>query len=247
MAKIVGFVGTGSGRVGNVVLSKGPNGLTISRAYQPIVANPRTDAQLNQRAKVNLAGRVSKLVPTQAISGLSMGSNRLNRSEFLANLIKSCVVTKVAGVWTASVLPEKVVFSHGNETPSATMGNIALTAKTVTLPLTDVTADGQHGERVVVMVLNGNVDGYYKRCQFKDVIYTEGQKDIVLNLNVPLEKDEMVLVYRCPFSLISRKRGAVTSPVYFDENILAQLEMTTSPNATFGQSIYHGSAVFTQG
>ena len=75
MAKIVGFVGTGSGRVGNVVLSKGPNGLTISRSYQPIVANPRTDAQLNQRAKVNLAGRVSKLVPTQALTGLSMGSN----------------------------------------------------------------------------------------------------------------------------------------------------------------------------
>ena len=247
MAKIVGFVGTGSGRVGNVVLSKGPNGLTISRSYQPIVANPRTDAQLNQRAKVNLAGRVSKLVPSQALTGLSMGSNKLNRSEFLSNLIKSCVVTKVAGIWTASVLPEKVVFSHGNQTPSATMGTIALTANTVTLPLTNVTADNQHGERVVVMVMNGDVDGYYKRCQFTDVIYTEGQKNIVLNLTVPLEKDEMVLVYRCPFSLISRKRGAVTSPVYFDEKILALLEMTTSPNATFGQSFYHGSAVFTQG
>lgn len=246
MAKIVGFVGTGSGRVGNVVLSKGPNGLTISRSYQPIVANPRTDAQLNQRAKVNLAGRVSKLVTSQALTGLSMGSNKLNRTEFLSNLIKSCVVTKVAGVWTASVLPEKVVFSHGSQTPSATMGAIALTANTVTLPLTNVTADNQHGERVVVMVLNGDVDGYYKRCQFTDVIYTEGQKNIVLNLSVPLEKDEMVLVYRCPFSLTSRKRGAVTSPVYFDENILAQLEMTTSPNAAFGQSVYHGSKVFTE-
>jgi hypothetical protein len=245
MAKIVGFVGTGSGRVGNMVLSKGPNGLTIARSFQPIVANPRTDAQLNQRAKVNLAGRVSKLVPAQAISGLSMGSNRLNRSEFLANLIKSCVVTKVAGVWTASVLPEKVVFSHGNETPAATMGTISLAANAVTLPLSNVTADNQHGERVIVMVLNGDVDGYYKRCQFTDVIYSEGQKSIVVNLAMPLEDDEMVLVYRCPFSLVSRKRGAVTSPVFFDDNILARLEMTTSPNATFGQSIFHGSAVFT--
>lgn len=245
MAKIVGFVGTGSGRVGNVVLSKGPNGLTLSRSYQPIVANPRTDAQLNQRAKVNLAGRVSKLVPAQALTGLTMGSNRLNRSEFLANLIKSCVVTKVAGLWTASVLPEKVVFSHGTQTPSATMGNIALTANTVTLPLSNVTADSQHGERVVVMVLNGDVDGYYKRCQFTDIIYTEKQTSIVLNLAYPLEENEMVLVYRCPFALVSRKRGAVTSPVYFDDSILARLEMTTSPNATFGQSIYHGSAVFT--
>lgn len=247
MAKIVGFVGTGSGRVGNVVLSKGPNGLTISRAYQPIVANPRTDAQLNQRAKVNLAGRVSKLVPAQAITGLSMGSNSLNRSEFMVNLIKSCVVTKVAGVWTASVLPEKVVFSHGNQTPAATMGDIALTANKVTLPLSNITADGQHGERVVIMVLDGDVDGYYKRCQFTDVIYTENQTSIVLNLTYPLEEDEMVLVYRCPFSLVSRKRSAVTSQVYFDENVLAKLEMTTSPAATFGQSIFHGSAVFTQG
>lgn len=245
MAKIVGFVGTGSGRVGNVVLSKGPNGLTISRSYQPIVANPRSDAQLNQRAKINLAGRVSKLVPTEAISGLSMGSNRLNRQEFLSNLIKSCVVSKVSGVWQASVAPEKVVFSHGTETPVASMGNIALTASTVTLPLSNITADGQHGERVVVMVLNGDIDGYYKRCQFLDVIYTEGQANIVMNLAVPLEEEEMVLVYRCPFALVSRKRGAVTSPVYFDDAILAKLELTTSPSATFGLSIYHGSAVFT--
>lgn len=245
MAKIVGFVGTGSGRVGNVVLSKGPNGLTISRSYQPIVANPRTDAQLNQRAKINLAGRVSKLVPAQAISGLSMGSNRLNRQEFITNLIKSCVVSKVSGVYQASVLPEKVVFSHGTETPVATMGNIALTATTVTLPLSNITADGQHGERVVVMVMNGDIDGYYKRCQFMDVIYTENQNSIVMNLTLPLEDDEMVLVYRCPFALTSRKRGAVTSPVYFHDAILAQLELTTSPSAAFGQSIYHGSAVFT--
>lgn len=245
MAKIVGLVGTGSGRVGNVVLSKGPNGLTISRSYQPVVANPRTDAQLNQRAKINLAGRVSKLVPAQAISGLSMGSNRLNRQEFLANLIKSCVVSKVSGVYQASVLPEKVVFSHGTEVPVATMGNIALTATTVTLPLSNVTVDGQHGERVVVMVMNGDVDGYYKRCQFTDVIYSENQASIVMNLAVPLEDDEMVLVYRCPFALTSRKRGVVTSPVYFEDAILAQLEMTTSPSAAFGMSIYHGSAVFT--
>lgn len=245
MAKIVGFVGTGSGRVGNVVLSKGPNGLTISRSYQPVVANPRTDAQLNQRAKVNLAGRVSKLVPAEAISGLSMGSNRLNRQEFLANLIKSCVVSKVSGVFQASVAPERVVFSHGTETPAASMGTIAVTANTVTLPLSNVTADGQHGERVVVMVLNGDIDGYYKRCQFVDVIYTENQASIVMNFAIPLEDDEMILVYRCPFALTSRKRGAVTSQVYFDKNILSQLQLTTSPNAIFGQSIYHGSAVFT--
>lgn len=246
MAKIVGFVGTGSGRVGNVVLSKGPNGLTISRSYQPIVANPRTDAQMNQRAKVNLAGRVSKLVPAQAISGLSMGSNRLNRQEFLTNLITSCVVSKVSGVFQASVLPEKVVFSHGTETPVATMGNISLTESTVTLPLSGITADGQHGERVVVMVMNGDIDGYYKRCQFMDVIYSENQTSIVMNLAVPLEDEEMVLVYRCPFALTSRKRNAVTSPVYFDDSIMAQLQLTISPSAAFGQSIYHGSAVFTQ-
>lgn len=245
MAKIVGLVGTGSGRVGNMVLSKGPNGLTISRSYQPVVANPRTDGQMEHRAKINLAGRVSKLVPSEAITGLSMGSNKLNRSEFNSNLIKACVVSKVSGAWQASVAPERVIFSHGTETPSATMGTIAVTANSVTLPLSNVTVDGQHGERVVVMVLNGDIDGYYKRCQFMDVIYTGSQSSIVMNLAIPLEDDEMVLVYRCPFALTSRKRKAVTSPVYFDKNILAQLQLTTSPSAAFGQSIYHGSAVFT--
>lgn len=56
MAKIVGLVGTMSGRVGNMVFSK-MNGKTIARSYQPQVANPNSLAQVETRSKLKLASQ----------------------------------------------------------------------------------------------------------------------------------------------------------------------------------------------
>ena len=51
MGKFVGFIGGIAGKVGNVVFSKGDDGKTYGRAYQPNVANPNTKAQRDQRAQ----------------------------------------------------------------------------------------------------------------------------------------------------------------------------------------------------
>lgn len=80
MAKLVGLIGTGSGRVGNMVLAK-RDGLTIARAYQPQVANPSTEGQVNQRAKFAL---LTKLAATlgQVIYPLAAKGN--TRGQFVA-------------------------------------------------------------------------------------------------------------------------------------------------------------------
>lgn len=56
MAKIIGLVGTMSGRVGNMVFSK-KDGKTIARSYQPQVANPNTLAQVATRARLKLSSQ----------------------------------------------------------------------------------------------------------------------------------------------------------------------------------------------
>lgn len=58
MAKIVGLVGTMSGRIGNMVYSK-KNGITIARSYQPQVANPNTQMQVYTRARLKAASQTA--------------------------------------------------------------------------------------------------------------------------------------------------------------------------------------------
>lgn len=247
MAKLVGMIGTGSGRVGNVVLSKGPNGSTISRAYQPVVANPRTDGQLDQRAKMNLVGRISKIVPAGAISGLSMGSVRNNRSEFTKTMLDAAVVTMVSGARQASIVPEKVVFSHGSLLVGATMGAVTLTANTISVAFTNAIADMKNGVRLVAIVMNPDVDGYYRACAYQDFIFEASTGTLTMNLVTPLEEGEKINLYVCPFVLTDRKNGVKTSQVWFSEDYKADLGLTVSPNGVFGESFLGGSSVFTQG
>lgn len=61
MAKIVSIIQY-VGRAGSTVGSKGKKGSILLRQYQPSVANPRTDAQMQQRAKFKLASQVAGML-----------------------------------------------------------------------------------------------------------------------------------------------------------------------------------------
>lgn len=54
MAKIVGLVGSGHGKLGNTVMTV-RRGIQIARVYQPVVANPKSARQQMSRAKMGLA------------------------------------------------------------------------------------------------------------------------------------------------------------------------------------------------
>ncbi|MBP5541346.1 MAG: hypothetical protein J6X88_06815 [Bacteroidales bacterium] len=53
---------TGIGRMGNIVGRKGPNGRTYTSIYQPYVSNPKSPAQVEQRAKLSLASKVASML-----------------------------------------------------------------------------------------------------------------------------------------------------------------------------------------
>lgn len=56
---LTGITGTGTGKLGSSVFAVN-SGKQIVRQYQPVVANPSTDAQVEQRAKLKLASQLAR-------------------------------------------------------------------------------------------------------------------------------------------------------------------------------------------
>lgn len=246
MGKSANIIGTIRGKVGSVVFSKGPKGETLMRSYQPQVYNPRTMPQLAQRAKVTMAGKLSKLIPIEALSGLGMGSRLANRSEFNSNCLRKAVAVWQGGQYTASVLPGKLEFSKGVASLGATLGTMSVTANKVSVALSNVNADGNHGVRLIAVVMQNVHGDAYKTAAYSDIIFTEGQKSADVNLPVTLVTDDVVLLYACPMVLDSTRRRPDAVGVWFDNSVNGQLEASTSAFVVFGQSLFVGFQVFTQ-
>ena len=84
MAKQTSLFGKISGKLGAVVFSTS-GGATISREYNPHVANPNTDAQINQRARMKLMSQLSAcLAPVIAMQkdGLVSVRNQFVKRNF---------------------------------------------------------------------------------------------------------------------------------------------------------------------
>lgn len=132
MAKSTNGLGQFRGKLGGAVFAVSA-GEQIVRQYQPQVANPRTAAQLTQRAKMNLTGKLSAIVRNSAIMALGINS-RERRSVFTSNILRSATVTVDGTKYTAAIAPENIIFSKGNSVPVVTLtasfveGAITITA-----------------------------------------------------------------------------------------------------------------------
>lgn len=115
MAKSTMALGQYRGKMGGFVFRKGENGQQIISAYQPIVKNPRSDAQMIQRAKFNLASQVTKQVPMSFIYSLG-SSARLRRGALVRSIVKASTASKSNGNFIADVNGSAVVITKG---PSA--------------------------------------------------------------------------------------------------------------------------------
>lgn len=132
MAKIYGINGKLTGKVGNTVFAV-DGGIQVARQYNPIVANPRTEAQQVQRLKVNFAGQLSSGIVPAAIEALR-GNARSRRSALLSNLIKDAVKTEtIQGRTQIRLDAEKLVLSTGNVDMPAVDFSTSVSADDVTL------------------------------------------------------------------------------------------------------------------
>lgn len=202
MGKNVGLIGSVSGKVGNVVYAV-QNGVQTVRAYQPVVVNPKSVAQQQQRAKGNAVGRISAFVPREAIMGL--GSNgRTRRGEFLRSLLNAAVVASTGSGWTAKVNVQDVVFSRGSALPAVTLGSITPAAGSVSVALSGVATSvmpadeyALHATRLVAMVYQGDENRLVACSTVLAVTPAQGgSATTVLPLGV--EGDYTVYIYAIP-------------------------------------------------
>lgn len=104
--KLQGFL-KGVGKIENIVVSQ-TGGVTIARAYQPNVSNPKTDKQVDQRARLKLASQIAAAMsPVIAIPKNGLVSAR---NEFIKKNMD--LVTALQG--TAQMEIAKIQITNGS-------------------------------------------------------------------------------------------------------------------------------------
>lgn len=105
--KLTGITGTGTGRLGSSVFAVN-SGVQIVRQYQPVVSNPSTVGQVEQRAKLKLASQLARdLKQSIAIprAGLVSSRNLFMKKNF-------DIITYTGG--TASVNLDAIQLTNSN-------------------------------------------------------------------------------------------------------------------------------------
>lgn len=94
------------------------NGEQIVSAYQPAVANPKSDAQMLQRAKFNLMTKLNALFDVRLLNGFS-SSRGIARAAFSKKLMPKIYAHQLEGVgekkYRANIAPKDIVFGPKNE------------------------------------------------------------------------------------------------------------------------------------
>lgn len=207
MAKVVGLVGSVSGKIGNFVYAVS-NGQQTARVYQPNVANPKSGLQRLQRAKGNLIGQISKITPWQILTGLGT-SKKERRARFLQLCLRkatSMIAQNSPGGIVAKLNASDFIFSEGAVIPIYSVTSATTSENAVNITLTrDSNATSAEIESkgclvvATVMSDSGNYEFViYKMLTPSDV--TSATTSVVLNF--PTIGSYEINVYTAPFATL---------------------------------------------
>lgn len=253
MGKVVGLVGAASGKIGNLVYAV-TNGIQTARVYQPVVYNPKSIGQNLQRAKGNLAGRISSFVPRTAIKGLGI-NNRIRRSEFLRNILKNADAQLVDGTYEAKINPALVLFSKGAVVLPVTLTSITATSHNVAVVMTGVADTIINPEvyvsrlvRLVAMVYETGSNNLVEVSTKLATMPAQGAT-ATTNMAIAHTGGFDVFVYAIPMSTEDGSAATIdTSVVSLDDDEIAA-SLSVNGNAVvfdYGKSVYLGEGNFTQ-
>lgn len=207
MAKTPIGLGQFSGKVGGVIFAV-YNGEQIVRQYQPKVNNPKSSAQQLQRAKGNLVGRISQIVPWQILQG--MGQNRRERrANFLRvalNLASASPVADNLRNISATLASENFIFSRGAVLPAVSISNPVAASTSVGLTLSranGVSDEIFNASGTLVVAVIKSVNGRYENIVY-EFVSPEDFVDNVANitLNHISEGNYSCSIYIAPFSTL---------------------------------------------
>ena len=244
MARIYGLNGIVRGRQGNNVFSV-QNGTQVLKEYQPVVSNPRTSGQQEQRAKFALAGKMSGATPALAISGMMGGNPRDKRARFVQLVTRSASITTSQGVITASILYGDGVYAEGSlplysSTPSFTArygtGVIGSNSVTVTITTGNPASYAPTGySELFVVALYDAADSSLEEVQVRE--RTSGA--ITMNFRIGTPREVVCVGYVIPFVRTSRNASQLIGNVAGTETAanLASSRNSVISGAEWGRSL----------
>lgn len=247
MAKSVGMVGTLRGKAGNFVYAKGEDGSTIVRAYQPQVTNPNTDAQILQRAKLNLAGRLSKITPKMVIIGMDGATNRQRRSRYNAIIAKSADATVNGGQGSASIKDAQLKFSEGNAMNWG-YGTKITEGKSTATGINSVNverkcyveAKGHYAEKIIAVVVDAN-GKMYKRITFADIEFSAADSAIARIPVGELAVGDKVNVYAVPVNMDEAVAGVDYQGLNGENGYVGPFRLINNTRGAMGDSVFLGT------
>lgn len=246
MGSINGVIGGITGKVGNMVFYY-RNGKYVAREYIPRPSNPKTEGQSSQRLKMSLAGRLSSIVPSEALVGMSGGSRTGRRGAFNRNVLFNTGVLDGSAVISA----ENIVFSEGSlavvtnhslGSPTAVENRRAFSLST-NVASTQVVPDG-YGERFVALFLNAGTSQFdYALTGLLDIPAAgeSNSRTIVARVGDKVA-DYVVFVYVYPYLPLMVDGGARSSYLGTEEgNIVVDSETGEVLRGTvYGRSVLVG-------
>lgn len=239
-----------SGRLGQTVGMKGADGKNYVRIrVKP--NNPKSDAQIDQRSKVNLMGRMSQVTPYEVILGMG-STKRMRRNEFNKNLVKVATIDRSApGTIVAQIAPADVIFSKGAQSIEATVSTPAATTDTqatIGLTLADASLAGKYGERIVVAIIDPNDKAGYSLVKYADVVFDDTTAHTVaIDYGSPIIDESMVCLYRIPYTLTEQGAAMRTQTLANDgTDIIAKVLLSSNLVRDWGNSTLAATQVFTQ-
>lgn len=204
-----------TGRTGNLVGAKGQNGRYILRAHQPQVKNANSPAQMETRAKMALAGSLSKLIKSDIIYGMSGSGNRGRRQRWMHEIMKRMTTTSSNGTIKAVLAPSDLILSEGGFSTGVTIG--AVTIEESCIKTTTTFPDSI--DRVVFVALYADSrSGGFLAAQ-STVVSESGE----VTIPFPDEEFHVVNLYAIPIKISSQFSG-----VSYTSEVAALGEETSS-------------------
>lgn len=188
--KLTSIVGTGSGRLGGSVFVV-RNGQQVVRVYQANVVNPKSSAQVVQRAKMKLASQLSAIFAKELTpwrrEGMVSGRNR-----FVSALFSKDVVTYNNAESRAEVDLLNVDLT-GSRIPNgmSRVGAVTVEGNTVTIPYF-MFDQFRGGMAVVIIVRPSAAVGAVILGKSETEIPSEGNVSTVTNTSAQMQAGDII-------------------------------------------------------
>lgn len=243
------------GKAAGFVYYKGEDGMTNFRAYQPKVANPRTDLQVLQRAKMNVVGQFSALCPAALLAPLGKGTKRKNRSYFTSRLLVNSTASLVDEHAVASFDPSVVQFSKGSQALLSEASTPVVDESSVTITLTPNVPQellGRYGERIVIAILDASTNKQYDNVLFTDHLITVNEpQTVTLDISgIPLEVGQTVVAWRMSYRLAPVAAALHGDGIHIADNAITATVGSSATTVTvdeWGNTVHVATVPFAAG